>query len=137
MMQYGFILPGGDLESLISLAGEVEAAGWDAVFYWDGICIPDAGLMYDPWVTLAALARALRYDGLLPAVINADGTPGEVTPAAIRDMAEYIATHREASTPFDIIWEGRSPGDDPAAAAALVQPWADAGVTWWLEARWD
>ncbi len=55
-MQYGFILPGGDLRTLIELAVEAEAAGWDGVFYWDAIYIESAGLMYDPWVVLAALA---------------------------------------------------------------------------------
>src|SRR5437667_7719951 len=56
IMQYGFIIPGGDLHTIIELACEAEAAGWDGVFYWDGIYIEGAGLMYDPWVTLAAIA---------------------------------------------------------------------------------
>lgn len=33
-MQYGFILPGGDIHTLIELAIDAEAAGWDGVFYW-------------------------------------------------------------------------------------------------------
>ncbi len=32
--------------------------------------------------------------------------------------------------------EEETPGDDPARAAAIVQPWAEAGATWWLEAVW-
>jgi alkanesulfonate monooxygenase SsuD/methylene tetrahydromethanopterin reductase-like flavin-dependent oxidoreductase (luciferase family) len=55
-MQYGFILPGGDIHTLIELAVEAEVAGWDGVFYWDAIYIESAGLMYDPWVVLAAIA---------------------------------------------------------------------------------
>src|SRR5690348_11034889 len=55
-MQYGFIIPGGDLQTILDTAVEVEAAGWDAVFYWDGIYIASAGLMYDPWVVLAGIA---------------------------------------------------------------------------------
>src|SRR5258708_39268693 len=55
-MQYGFVIPRGDIQSVVALAQEAEAAGWDGVFYWDGICIPGAGEMYDPWVTLAAIA---------------------------------------------------------------------------------
>jgi alkanesulfonate monooxygenase SsuD/methylene tetrahydromethanopterin reductase-like flavin-dependent oxidoreductase (luciferase family) len=258
-MQYGFIIPRGDLRTIIEQAVAAEAAGWDGVFYWDGIYIESMGPMYDPWVTLAAMAmrtervrlgavltpvsrrrpwklaretvtldhlsggrlvlpvglgaledggfgkvgeptdrktraelldeglavltglwsgepfsfhgahyqveemtflpppvqqpripiwvvgawprpksmdRALRYDGLLPAKVNADGTAGEVTPADLVAMREYIAAHRTASTPFDIIWEGETPGDDPARAAALVRPWAEAGATWWMESRW-
>lgn len=55
-MQYGFIIPGGDLETIIELAVEAEEVGWDGVFYWDGIYIEGVGPMYDPWVTLAAIA---------------------------------------------------------------------------------
>ncbi len=55
-MRYGFIIPGGDLQTIVELAHEAETVGWDGVFYWDGIYIKDAGLMYDPWVVLAAIA---------------------------------------------------------------------------------
>src|SRR5262245_2189439 len=55
-MRYGFVLPAGDVATLIDLAGEAEAAGWDGVFYWDGIDIPSVGPIYDPWVVLAAIA---------------------------------------------------------------------------------
>ncbi len=55
-MHYGFIIPGGDLETIIELAVEAEEVGWDGVFYWDGIYIEGVGPMYDPWVTLAAIA---------------------------------------------------------------------------------
>lgn len=55
-MQYGFIIPGGDLHTILEMTGEAEEAGWDGVFYWDGISIPGAGPMYDPWVVLAAMA---------------------------------------------------------------------------------
>ena len=259
-MRYGFILPGGDVQSLVALAAEAEAAGWDGVFYWDGICIEGAGLIYDPWVVLGAMAlrtqrvrlgavltpvsrrrpwklaretvtvdhlsggrlilpvglgalddggfgkvgeptdrktraelldeglailtglwrgepfqftgrhyqvaemtflpppvqqpripiwvvgawphdksmaRALRYDGLLPTKVGAPDAEGRVTPDDIRAMAAYVAEHRPGGTPFDIVWEGETPGDDPAAAAALVRPWAEAGATWWMETRWN
>ncbi|HZC76599.1 MAG TPA: LLM class flavin-dependent oxidoreductase, partial [Ktedonobacterales bacterium] len=56
VMQYGFVIPRGDIHSIVGLAQDAEAAGWDGVFYWDGICIPGAGEMHDPWVTLAAIA---------------------------------------------------------------------------------
>jgi alkanesulfonate monooxygenase SsuD/methylene tetrahydromethanopterin reductase-like flavin-dependent oxidoreductase (luciferase family) len=259
-VKYGFIIPGGDLQTIVSLAREAEEAGWDGVFYWDGICIAGAGPMFDPWVTLAAiamqtsrvrvgaiisplsrrrpwkvaretvtldylsngrlvlpvglgalddggfgkvgeptdrktraelldegldiltglwtgqpfsfsgkhyhldemtflpppaqqpripiwvvgawpreksLARALRYDGILPDKINPDGSRGEMTPDDLRALASYIAEHRQSgAVPYDIIWEGETPGDDQAAASALVRPWAEAGATWWNESRW-
>jgi hypothetical protein len=36
-----------------------------------------------------------------------------------------------------VVVEGESPGDNPAQAAALIEPWAGAGATWWLETRWS
>src|SRR5258708_12519378 len=67
-MQYGFIISGGDLQSIVELAHEAETVGWDGAFYWDGIYIKDAGLMYDPWVVLAAIAlhtRGVRIGAIL------------------------------------------------------------------------
>ncbi|HEY1349607.1 MAG TPA: LLM class flavin-dependent oxidoreductase [Ktedonobacteraceae bacterium] len=259
-MHYGFIIPDGDIHTISAMAREAEAAGWDGVFYWDGIFIEGKARMYDPWVVLAALAvcttrvrlgailtplarrrpwklaretasvdhlsggrlvvpvglgtlddggfasvgeatarrvraelldegleiltglwsgqpfgyqgkhyhiepmtftpaplqkpriplwvvgawpreksmqRVLRYDGLLPNKLNSDGTQADVTPDDIRAMKAYIAQHRTLRTPFDIISEGETPGDDPARAAAIVRPYAQAGSTWWMEARWQ
>ena len=256
-MQYGFIIPRGTVQDIIALAAEAEAAGWDGVFYWDGIAIPETP-SFDPWAILAAIAvktervrigamltpvsrrrpwklaretmtvdrlsngrlivpvglgalddggfdkvgeatdrqtraalldeglaimtglwsgqpfhfdgqhyhvqemtftptpvqqpripiwvvgawprersmqRVLRYDGLLPNKLNADGSQGTVAPPDIGAMAEYIAARRTDSTPFDIVVEGETPGDD-AATRAIIQPFADAGATWWLEAHW-
>ena len=59
-MQYGFIIPSGDLQTIVELAHEAEAVGWDGVFYWDGIYIESVGPMYDPWIVLAAIAMRTR-----------------------------------------------------------------------------
>jgi alkanesulfonate monooxygenase SsuD/methylene tetrahydromethanopterin reductase-like flavin-dependent oxidoreductase (luciferase family) len=259
-VQYGFIIPCGDVQDIAEMAHEAEEAGWDGVFYWDGIYIAEAGPMFDPWVTLAAMAlrtervrlgavltpparrrpwklaretvtvdrlshgrlilpvglgalddggftkvgeptdrktraelldeslailtglwsgrpfsyqgkhyhldemtflptpaqtpripiwvvgawpreksmeRALRYDGLLPYKLNPDGTSADITPADIAAMKAYVTERRTETTPYDIVWEGKTPGDDPAAAAAMVQPYVAAGITWWMEAMWD
>jgi alkanesulfonate monooxygenase SsuD/methylene tetrahydromethanopterin reductase-like flavin-dependent oxidoreductase (luciferase family) len=258
-MQYGFIIPNGDIHTIVELASEAEAAGWDGIFYWDGICIEGMELMYDPWIVLAAIAmrttrvkigailtplsrrrpwklaretasvdqlshgrlvlpvglgalddggfgkvgevtdrktraqlldeslailnglwsgqpfsfqgehyhveemafrptpvqqpripiwivgawpreksmqRVLRCDGLMPTKLDASGQSVEVTPDDIRAMKTYIDERRTLTTPFDIIFEGETPGDQPAQAAALVRPYAEAGCTWWMESRW-
>jgi len=252
-MRYGFIIPKGDPLTVADLAREVEEAGWDGAFYWDGICV---GAMdtYDPWVVMAAMAmrtervrlgamltpparrrpwklaretmtldhlsggrlvlpvglgatddggfskvgepvdrrvraelldesleiltglwsgepfsyegkhyhleemtflpppvqrprvpiwvvgawpskksmnRALRYDGLL-----AYTTRGEVTPEDIRAMKDYVEENRPETSPFDIVWEGETPGDDLERAASIVRPFAEAGATWWMESPW-
>jgi luciferase-like monooxygenase len=93
------------------------------------------------WVTGAwprekSLARVLRYDGLLPDKIGATGEREDVTPDDLLAMKAYIEERRTASTPFDIIYEGRTPGDDLAHAAQIVRPYAEAGATWWMEAMW-
>ena len=258
-MRYGFIIPRGDVATIIDLADEAEQSGWDGVFYWDGICIEGAGPMYDPWVVLGAMAlrtqrvrigailtppsrrrpwklaretmtvdhlshgrlvvpvglgalddggfgkvgeptdrktraelldesldiltglwagqpftydgkhyhldemtflpppvqtpripiwvvglwcaeksmaRALRYDGLLPAKRAAPGESDELTPDDIRAIRAYCAQHRAPGAPFDIVCEGRTPGASREQAAAHVRPFAEAGATWWNEAMW-
>jgi alkanesulfonate monooxygenase SsuD/methylene tetrahydromethanopterin reductase-like flavin-dependent oxidoreductase (luciferase family) len=54
-VKFGVIVTTGDPRAAADLAGEAEDAGWDGVFYWDGISIGDAE-MYDPWVVMAAMA---------------------------------------------------------------------------------
>jgi hypothetical protein len=51
-------------------------------------------------------------------------------------MKAFVDANRADSTPFDIIVEGETPGDDPAKAADLIFPWAEVGATWWNEAMW-
>jgi alkanesulfonate monooxygenase SsuD/methylene tetrahydromethanopterin reductase-like flavin-dependent oxidoreductase (luciferase family) len=41
-----------------ALAREIEAAGWDGAFYWDGIYVGPEMPVLDPWVTMAAMALA-------------------------------------------------------------------------------
>jgi alkanesulfonate monooxygenase SsuD/methylene tetrahydromethanopterin reductase-like flavin-dependent oxidoreductase (luciferase family) len=260
-MHYGFVIPKGDPRTVAELARELEDAGWDGAFYWDGMSLPApfGGDTYDPWVVMAAmamrtervrlgaivtppsrrrpwklaretmtldrlsngrlvvpvglgaiddqgfanvgeatdratraalldeslqiltglwsgepfafagdhyrfdamsfqpapvqrprppiwvvaawprpksLARALRYDGILPNFTGPDGSFAEGTPERYAELAAYAAEHRKASGPFDIIVDGVTPADDPAAAAAKVRPFAEAGGTWWVESPW-
>jgi alkanesulfonate monooxygenase SsuD/methylene tetrahydromethanopterin reductase-like flavin-dependent oxidoreductase (luciferase family) len=54
-VKYGFIVTTGDPRTVAELAAEAELAGWDGVFYWDGVAI-GAMEIYDPWVVMAAMA---------------------------------------------------------------------------------
>jgi alkanesulfonate monooxygenase SsuD/methylene tetrahydromethanopterin reductase-like flavin-dependent oxidoreductase (luciferase family) len=54
-VKFGFTVTTGDPRTVAELAAEVEAAGWDGVFYWDAIAIGEME-MYDPWVVMAAMA---------------------------------------------------------------------------------
>lgn len=90
------------------------------------------------WLRRKSMARALRYDGLLPNVMDAMETRmGRPTPDEVRAMRQYVDANRTEPGPYDIVVEGTTPGDDAAAAAATVRPFAEAGATWWLEAKWD
>jgi hypothetical protein len=71
---------------------------------------------------------AARWDGAYPVFPNT----AENIPALIREVADFVHERREGSEPIDIIWCGRSPAD-PAQAAEFMKPFAEAGLTWWLE----
>ena len=88
------------------------------------------------WPRMKSMRRVLRCDGVLPSKMNASGSFAEMTPDDIREMKAYVAANRTLATPFDIVMEEETPGDDHARAAEIVRPLAEAGVTWWLEAVW-
>jgi alkanesulfonate monooxygenase SsuD/methylene tetrahydromethanopterin reductase-like flavin-dependent oxidoreductase (luciferase family) len=89
------------------------------------------------WPSERSMARALRYDGLLPELRpGPDGKPPALAPETLREIAAWTAERRGQGAPFDIVVEGETPGDAPELAAAAVRPLAEAGATWWLETRW-
>jgi len=90
------------------------------------------------WPSEKSMRRALKYDGLLPNMLSKDGRVrmGPPTRDELRAIRAYVEQHREGTTPFDIVVEGETPGDDPHQAAAVVRGWEEAGATWWMEAMW-
>src|SRR2546430_7301161 len=82
------------------------------------------------WPSMKSMQRVLRYDGLLPTKLTSPGNDNAMTPDDIRAMKAYIEAHRTLTTPFDIVWEGETPGDDREHAAQIIQPFIDAGITW-------
>lgn len=49
-------------------------------------------------------------------------------------MKRYIEVPGEGV--FDIVVEGKVPGDDKGKAREKVGRWRDAGATWWTETLW-
>jgi hypothetical protein len=74
------------------------------------------------WPHPKSMRRVLRTDGWLPYM-------DETTPEGVHDGIEWLRANGELSEDFDVIIEGETPRDDPT-------PWAEAGCTWWLDARW-
>lgn len=99
------------------------------------------------WPRMKSMRRVARYDGWIPnyAPPGADIDPTlqqrTYTPEIAAEAIAWIRAEREraglSDRPFDILHEGTTSGTDPAADAAIVRPWADAGVTWWLESDWN
>jgi Luciferase-like monooxygenase len=84
------------------------------------------------WPRPKSMGRVLRCDGVVPQVEVAgrEGSPDDV-----RDIRAWLAERGRED--IDVIIDGETPTGDPAAAAAHVRPWAEAGATWWLETRWE
>jgi len=86
------------------------------------------------WPRPKSLRRALRCDGIIPQYQAGDGQAEG--PQGARALRAWLTEHG-AAPGFDMVAEGETPAGDPAAATAIVAPWADAGCTWWLETRWE
>jgi len=90
------------------------------------------------WPRAKSMQRAMRYDGLLPAIMGEDGKVrmSPATPDEIRMIKAFIDANRAEATPYDIVVEGETPGEDLVQAWGITQPYAEAGATWWIEAMW-
>jgi hypothetical protein len=89
------------------------------------------------WPRMKSMRRVLHYDGLLPTVSIAEGESRPPYPEEVRDMKAFIDANRIEHTLFDIIMDGETPGDDHERAISVIRQWADVGVTWWIETRWN
>lgn len=83
------------------------------------------------WPNRRPIRRAARWDGVVPLFSSA--RHGEI-PALdeVRDLVGYVREHRADDGPYEIVLGGATPAD-PARAADVIGPLADAGATWWDE----
>jgi alkanesulfonate monooxygenase SsuD/methylene tetrahydromethanopterin reductase-like flavin-dependent oxidoreductase (luciferase family) len=84
------------------------------------------------WPRRGPLRRAARFDGVFPLKIDHQGELVTLDPDDLRGVLSVIDTHREHAGPFAVMVGGTTP-DDPAAARAVIEPLAEAGMTWWSE----
>jgi len=85
------------------------------------------------WPNTAPFRRAADWDGVMPT--HAEYGLGETMPAEdLRAAVQFTRQHRSSSGPFDVALEGRTDGTTPDRGAQQVVPYAEAGLTWWIEA---
>jgi Luciferase-like monooxygenase len=84
------------------------------------------------WPAPKSMRRVLRCEGIIPqsSDSNRDLRPSDA--AAVRAWL----TEQGLPADFDMIVDGETPGEDPAAALTTTAAWDAAGCTWWLESRW-
>jgi alkanesulfonate monooxygenase SsuD/methylene tetrahydromethanopterin reductase-like flavin-dependent oxidoreductase (luciferase family) len=83
-----------------------------------------------------SLARAARWDGLLPSVAKDEGAGLDEFGSVVAEVRALRAAAGLADAPYDVVIEGDSTREfvqlDPPDPAA----WAAAGATWWIESWW-
>jgi alkanesulfonate monooxygenase SsuD/methylene tetrahydromethanopterin reductase-like flavin-dependent oxidoreductase (luciferase family) len=84
------------------------------------------------WPHKAPFRRAAKWDGVVP-TRQGEGMVNELSPDEVREIVAFIDDHRTRDEPFDVVISGHTEADDANKAAAHVQPYAEAGATWWLE----
>lgn len=89
------------------------------------------------WPNHAPMRRAARFQGAVP--LDADARP--LSPNALREIGAYLNGQRAAQhtsdAPFDLVVAGNTVGQDLAAAAETIAPYAAVGLDWWVETAFD
>ncbi len=84
------------------------------------------------WPNKRPFRRAAQWDGVFP--LRKDNEL--LTPADFRAVVDYIREHRPGDEPFDVIWgtkTNKTKGGRSQADVDMLRPYAEAGVTWYLE----
>jgi alkanesulfonate monooxygenase SsuD/methylene tetrahydromethanopterin reductase-like flavin-dependent oxidoreductase (luciferase family) len=92
------------------------------------------------WPVERSLARAARWDGVIPQARDASGAPAVPTPDQLREIVGRVADLRAAAGrtgPFEVIAQGATTAGDRDAARAMAARFSAAGATWWIEADWE
>ncbi len=84
------------------------------------------------WPHRGPFRRAAHWDGVRPAKVNEE----PLTPDDIREIIAYVKAHRATSDPFDVVMYGKTPSDSKKGAR-IVQPFMEAGATWWVDGIGD
>jgi len=85
------------------------------------------------WPNKAPFRRAARWDGVMP-THTGYGLGQTMPPDDLRAVVRYTLEHRSTGGPFEVALEGRTDGTTPDRGGRHVIPYAEAGLTWWIEA---
>lgn len=83
------------------------------------------------WPRRKPLRRAAHWDGVYLMTVN-QVTDELLTPDEIREIVAFVNSSRADNSPFDVALNGETPADTHKGAA-IVQPYREAGATWWVE----
>lgn len=88
------------------------------------------------WPSRKSLGRTAQYQGCICGFKDFFNRSADEFAHDLRETATMIKELRGTLDGFDLVLEGETPGDDRAKAIAQLRPYAEAGLTWWLENVW-
>lgn len=85
------------------------------------------------WPNKAPFRRAARWDGVMP-THTSYGLGETMPPADLHAALRFTLSHRTEDGPFDVALEGQTDGAAADRGGRQLVPYAQAGLTWWIEA---
>jgi alkanesulfonate monooxygenase SsuD/methylene tetrahydromethanopterin reductase-like flavin-dependent oxidoreductase (luciferase family) len=88
------------------------------------------------WPRPRSMARAVRWDGIVPAVMPREGRGHDPRPEDVREIHDHVR-ERIGERPYDFVVEISTKDQGEAQASELAAAYEAAGTTWWLEPVWE
>jgi alkanesulfonate monooxygenase SsuD/methylene tetrahydromethanopterin reductase-like flavin-dependent oxidoreductase (luciferase family) len=79
------------------------------------------------WPHKRPMQRAASWDGAFP-IMNES-----IAPDTWRSIIDFVREQRQSEAHFDFVHGGPTSGENPSEAWQTVEPYQEAGVTWWIE----
>lgn len=84
------------------------------------------------WPNKPPFRRAARWDGIFPSKRGV-AVDEMMTPGDLKEVVNFIQQERAIDASFVVALGGYTPAHDRKQAVAIVEPYIEAGLTWWLE----
>ncbi|MDQ4076584.1 MAG: LLM class flavin-dependent oxidoreductase [Chloroflexota bacterium] len=84
------------------------------------------------WPNKPPFRRAARWDGIFPSKRGV-AVDEMMSPGDLEEIVRFIKQERSVDDPFVVALGGYTPAHDQRKAVAIVDPYIDVGLTWWLE----